>query len=185
MLLEDQRRIFFCAVTITNLARTRLGVKLVKELENDPMGLEFHIYLRDLRVRYTSNTRKLSMILKVKHPAWSKIERGINPPPKASILKFFARVVRAQTYEEVELFALAKRWKPSPNTNRPHDLLLPPAEAIPILGEREYNRRMEAAYEANKPDYQHKHYKAVLPIGTAKVAESDREEESQTIIHSS
>ena len=137
------------------------------------MGLEFHIYLRDLRVRYTSNTRKLSMILKVKHP------------PKPSILKLFARVVQAQNCEEVELFALAKRWKPSPNTNRPHDLLLPPAEAIPILGEREYNRRMEAAYEANKPDYQHKHYKAVLPMGTAEVSESDQEEESQTIIHAS
>ena len=149
------------------------------------MGLEFHIYLRDLRVRYTSNTRKLSMILKVKHPAWSKIERGINPPPKPSILNFFARVVQAQSYEEVELFALAKRWKPSPNTNRPHDLLLPPAEAIPILGEREYNRRMEAAYEANKPDYQHKQYKAVLPMGTAEVSESDQEQEAQTIIHAS
>lgn len=147
------------------------------------MAIEFHTYLRDLRMRYTSNTRKLGMVLKVKHTAWSKIERGINPPPKPSILKFFARVVQAKSYEEVELFALAKRWKPSPNTNRPHELLIPPAEAIPILGEREYNRRMEAAYEANKPEYEHKHYKVSLPMGNAKVAETDQEEEVQTVIH--
>ena len=147
------------------------------------MAIEFHTYLRDLRMRYTSNTRKLGMVLKVKHTVWSKIERGINPPPKPSILKFFARVVQAKSYEEVELFALAKRWKPSPNTNRPHELLVPPAEAIPILGEREYNRRMEAAYEANKPEYEHKHYKVSLPMGKAKAADTDQEEEVQTVIH--
>jgi len=149
------------------------------------MAIEFHKYLKELRVRHTSNTRKLSIILKVKHTAWSKIERGINPPPKKNILKMFARVVQARSYEEVELFALAKRWKPSPNTNRPHELLVPPAEAIPILGEREYNRRMEAAYEANKPDYEHKHYKAVLPIGNSEQAEVKQEAEEQTIIHAS
>ncbi|HJO10203.1 MAG TPA: hypothetical protein QGH16_10140 [Verrucomicrobiota bacterium] len=148
------------------------------------MALEFHNYLKELRVRHTNNTRKLCLILKIKHPSWGKIERGINPPPKASILKFFARIARVSSYEEVELFALAKRWKPSPNTNRPHDLLVPPAEAIPILGEREYNRRMEAAYEANKPDYQHKHYKAVLPMGGTAKAEVQQEEEAQTVIHS-
>ncbi len=147
------------------------------------MGLEFHKYLRQLRVKHTSNTRKLSIILKVKHTAWSKIERGINPPPKPRVLKLFARLVGAKSYEEVELFALAKRWKPGPNTNRPHELLVPPAEAIPILGEREYNRRMEAAYEANKPDYEHKYYKSSLPVGTSKPAEVDEEVESQTIIH--
>jgi len=87
----------------------------------------------------------------------------------------------------VELFALAKRWKPSPNTNRPHELLVPPAEAISILGEREYNRRMEAAYEANKPDYQHKHYKPLLPVGapSKERAKVEQEEETETIIHAS
>ena len=147
------------------------------------MAIEFHKYLKDLRVRHTSNTRKLSIILKVKHTAWSKIERGINPPPKPNVLKLFSRVVQARSYEEVELFALAKRWKPSKNTNRPHELLVPPAEAIPILGEREYNRRMEAAYEANQPDYEHKHYKVMLPVGSSEQAKVDQEEEVQTIIH--
>lgn len=163
------------------------GNRYKKNFASDPMGLEFHIYLKDLRVRYTSNTRKLCLILKVPHTAWSKIERGINPPPKPSILKFFARVVQTKSYEEVELFALAKRWKPSANTNRPHELLVPPAEAIPILGEREYNRRMEAAYDANKPDYQHKHYKSVLPVGTVskEVAKVEQEKETQTVIHAS
>ena len=84
------------------------------------------------------------------------------------------------------MFALAKRWKPRPNTNRPHELLIPPAEAISILGEREYNRRMEASYEANKPDYQHKHYKLLLPVvgpPSKESAKVEQEEETQTIIH--
>ena len=72
----------------------------------------------------------------------------------------------ANPQDERQDESLAKRWKPSANTNRPHELLIPAAEAIPILGEREYNRRMEASYEANKPDYEHKHYKSVLPVGT-------------------
>ena len=82
---------------------------------------------------------------------------------------------------------LAKRWKPSSNTNRPHELLIPPAEAISILGEREYNRRMEASYEANKPDYEHKHFKPMLPVGTTskESAKVEQEEETQTIIHAS
>jgi len=101
------------------------------------------------------------------------------------VLKLFSWLVQARSYEEVELFALAKRWKPSKNTNRPHKLLMPPAEAIPFLGEREYNRRMEAAYEGNKPDYEHKHYKAVLPVGNSEAAKVDQEEEVQTIIHAS
>ena len=143
------------------------------------MGLEFHKYIKDLRARYTSNTRKLCLILKVPHTAWSKIERGIKPPPsKPKILKLFSRVVQTKSYEEVELFALA---------NRPHELLIPPAEAIPILGEREYNRRMEASYEANKPDYEHKHFKPMLPVGTTskESAKVEQEEETQTIIHAS
>ena len=37
------------------------------------MGLEFNEYIKDLRARYTSNTRKLCLILKVPHTAWSKI----------------------------------------------------------------------------------------------------------------
>ena len=151
------------------------------------MALEFHKYLKDMRERYTRNTRKLCLILKIPHTAWSKIERGINPPPKPKILKLFSRVVQCKSYEEVELFALAKRWKPSSNTNRPHELLIPPAEAIPILGEREYNRRMEASYEANKPDYQHKHYKLLLPVGapSKERAKVEQEEETQTITHAS
>ncbi len=148
------------------------------------MGLEFHKYIKDLRARYTSNTRKLCLILKVPHTAWSKIERGINPPLKPKILKLFSRVVQTKSYEEMKLFALAKRWKPSANTNRPHELLIPPAEAIPILGERVYNRRMEASYEANKPDYEHKHYKSVLPGTTSKeAAKVEQEKETQTVIH--
>ncbi len=123
------------------------------------MGVEFHTYLKQLRVRYTTNTRKLCMILKVPHATWSKIERGINPPPKPSILKQFTRIVGAKSYEENQIVALAKRWKPSRETNCPHSLLLPPDSAIPVLGEHEYSRRVEAAMEANKPDYEHRHFR--------------------------
>jgi len=85
------------------------------------------------------------------------------------------------------LFSLAKRWKPSRNTNLPHELLIPPAEAISILGEREYNRRMEASYEATKPDYQHKHYKLLPLVGapSKERAKVEQEEETQTITHAS
>ena len=125
------------------------------------VGIEFHSYLRQLRVRYTTNTRKLCMILKIQHITWSKIERGINPPPKPSVLKHFSRIVGAKSYEETQMLALARRWKPSKNTNCAHNLLLPPESAIPILGEAEYTRRVEAAMEANKPDYEHRHFKPV------------------------
>ncbi len=99
------------------------------------------------------------MILKIPHATWSKIERGINPPPKLSVLKHFSLIVGAKKYEETEMVALAKRWKPSPQTNCPHELLLPPAESIALLGECEYNRRVEAALEANTPDYEHRHFR--------------------------
>ena len=125
------------------------------------VGIEFHSYLRELRVRYTTNTRKLCMILKIPHITWSKIERGINPPPKPSVLRHFSRVVGAKSYEETQMLALARRWKPSENANCAHNLLLPPESAIPILGEAEYTRRVEAAMEANKPDYDHRHFKPV------------------------
>ena len=131
------------------------------------MGKEFHSYVKELRVRYTTNTRKLCMILKIPHQTWSKIERGINPPPKLKVLKNFLLVVGAKTYEETELISLAKRWKPSAKTNRPHELLLPPTESIPLLGEIEFNRRVEAAMEANKPEYEHRHFR--LPSNQAEV----------------
>ena len=54
------------------------------------MGLEFHTYLKDLRLRHTTDTRKLSVLLNFPHSSWNKVERGINPPPKPSILKKFA-----------------------------------------------------------------------------------------------
>jgi hypothetical protein len=46
---------------------------------------------------------------------------------------------------------------------------------------------MEASYEANKPDYQHKHYKLLLSVGppSKERAKVEQEEETQTIIHAS
>ena len=64
------------------------------------MGLEFHTYLKDLRLRYTTDTRKLSALLNFPHSSLNKVERGINPPPKPSILKKFALITIAKKYEE-------------------------------------------------------------------------------------
>ena len=122
------------------------------------MGLEFHTYLKDLRLRHTTDTRKLSVLLNFPHSSWNKVERGINPPPKPSILKKFAIITMAKKYEETQLFVLAKHWKPSSKTNHPHELLMPPKKSINVIGEIDYQRRVEAAFEANRPDYIHRFY---------------------------
>lgn len=122
------------------------------------MGLAFHTYLKDLRLRYTTDTRKLSALLNFPHSSWNKVERGINPPPKPSILKKFALITMAKKYEETQLFVLAKHWKPSSKTNHPHALLIPPKKSMNVIGEIDYKRRVDAAFEANRPDYIHKFY---------------------------
>ncbi len=60
------------------------------------MGLKFHTHLKDLLLRYTNDTRKLSVLLNFPHSSRNKIERGINPPPKPSILKKFALIIMAK-----------------------------------------------------------------------------------------
>ena len=122
------------------------------------MGLEFHTYLKDLRLRYTTDTRKLSVLLNFPHSSWIKVERGINPPPKASILKKFSLITMAKKYEETQLLVLAKHWKPSFKTNHPHELLMPPKKSINVIGEIDYHRRVDAAFEANRQDYTHQFY---------------------------
>ena len=77
------------------------------------MRLVFHTYPKDLGLRYTTDTLKLSALLNFPHSSWNKVERGINPPPKPSILKKFALITMAKKYEETQLFVLAKHLKPS------------------------------------------------------------------------
>ena len=75
------------------------------------MGLEFHTFLKDLRLRHTTYTRKLSVLLFIPHSSSYKVERGINPPPKPSILKKFAIITMAKKYEEVYKLKMERQKK--------------------------------------------------------------------------
>ncbi len=110
---------------------------------------KFHIYLKELREKKFKNTTKFVKILKIDHSVWRKIERGINPPPKKSLLSRFCTIVGAREYEKSQLFALAKRWEPHPDTNSMRHTL--------------YNRGLDEKWAAailadNTPDYPHKYW---------------------------
>ena len=110
---------------------------------------EFHTYLIELRQRHFSSLSKLAKILGFKYEVWRKIERGINPPPKRFILDKFCNLVHARHYEKNQLYALARRWQPHPDThtskhNLYHEGLDP--------------NWMEAIIKENTPDYEHKYW---------------------------
>ncbi len=111
--------------------------------------MEFHEYLVELRKRKYRDITKLAKYLKVDYQMWRKIERGINPPPRRTLLSKFCDLVFAKEYEKSQLFALARRWKPHPNTNTTkHNL---------------YHEGLEpdwvkAVIKENTPDYEHKHW---------------------------
>ena len=54
--------------------------------------MEFHEYLKELRSKKFADTNKLSKLLKVSRNMWQKIESGINPPPRRSLLVDFCRL---------------------------------------------------------------------------------------------
>ena len=95
------------------------------------------------------DTKKMCAMLGVTKDMWRKVERGINPPPQRSILRKFCILTAALSYEESQLFALARQWKPHIDTNSGNHNLLDknsPSEWI------------EAMTEENTPDYEHKHW---------------------------
>jgi len=103
--------------------------------------MKFHEYLVELRKRKYQNITKLAKQLKIDYQMWRKIERGINPPPRRSLL--------TKEYEKNQLFALARRWEPHPNTNTTkhnlyHEGLNP--------------QWVEAVIKENTPDYPHKYW---------------------------
>ena len=111
---------------------------------------KFHTYLVELRKRRFSNTNKLCKMLKIDNEVWRKIERGINPPPRRSILKQFCNVVLVKEYEKNQLFALARVWEPHPDTNTlRHNLFHKEMKADWV----------EAIRNENIPDYPHKYWK--------------------------
>jgi len=110
---------------------------------------KFHIYLKELRKKKFTNTIKLAKILKIEHSVWRKIERGINPPPKKILLNNFCAIVGVKEYEKNQLFALAKRWEPHPDTNSMRHTLY----------NKQLNDKWVAAILAdNTPDYPHKYW---------------------------
>jgi len=88
-------------------------------------------------------------MLGVSKDMWRKIERGINPPPKRSVLRKFCLLVNALSYEENQLYSLAKKWEPHEDTNTGnHDLL-----------DRDTDPKwVEVILKENTPDYEHKYW---------------------------
>tara|TARA_R110002051_G_scaffold9336_4_gene37112 strand:+ start:603 stop:950 length:348 start_codon:yes stop_codon:yes gene_type:complete len=111
--------------------------------------MKFHIYLKELRRRRFSDTRKMCIILGVAKDAWRKLERGINPPPRRSTLRKFCILVNAFSYEQAQLFALARKWEPHSDTNSGHHSLLSKSSS---------SEWVEAITEENRPDYEHKYW---------------------------
>jgi len=110
---------------------------------------KFHTYLTELRSRQFKDLRKLCLILGIEKNMWRKIERGINPPPRKALLKKFCNLVYALSYEETQLYALARRWEPHKDTNTYNH----------ILSHTGMNVDWEdAIMDQNTPDYEHKYW---------------------------
>ncbi len=111
--------------------------------------MEFHQYLKDLRIGRFKDTKKMCIMLGVSKEVWRKIERGINPPPKISILRRFCVLVAALSYEQAQLFALARKWKPHADTN---------SGSHALLDKNSSSEWIEAMTKENTPDYEHKYW---------------------------
>ena len=88
-------------------------------------------------------------MLGVSKDVWRKIERGINPPPRKTILKKFCLLVQVLSYEQSQLYALARRWEPHKDTNTTNHTLIN-KESNPDW--------IEAIVRENRPDYEHKYW---------------------------
>tara|TARA_R100001163_G_C4902258_1_gene90338 strand:+ start:84 stop:431 length:348 start_codon:yes stop_codon:yes gene_type:complete len=110
---------------------------------------EFHTFVVFLRRKQFKSIDKLCKILGIDKKIWRKIERGINPPPRKSVLKKFCNLVYALSYEETQLYELARRWKPHRDTNTSNHLLL----------DKDTNTEWrEVLLNENMPDYEHKYW---------------------------
>lgn len=112
--------------------------------------MKFSSYVRQFRLKYFKDSLKFSKILGIEQSMWRKIERGINPPPRRTLLKKFANLTHMMQYEEAQMYALAKRWEPSEDTNTGNHILC--SSNSPI----EWRDKM---IKENTPDYEHIHFK--------------------------
>ena len=111
--------------------------------------MKFHLYLKQLRRQRFKDTKKMCIILGVPKDTWRKIERGINPPPKISVLRKFCVLVAALSYEQAQLFALARQWTPHTDTNSGQHTL---------LNKDSNSEWTTAMMQENTPDYEHKYW---------------------------
>jgi len=111
--------------------------------------MKFNEYLRQLRMNRFKDTKKMCIMLGLTKDTWRKIERGINPPPKQSVLKKFCVLVAALSYEQAQLFALARKWEPHADTNSGNHTL---------LDKNSSSEWVDAITKENTPDYEHKHW---------------------------
>ena len=109
--------------------------------------MKFNEYVKQQRLKYFRDLDKFSKILGVEKVMWRKIERGINPPPRRSLLRRFALLTNMLTYEESQMYELARRWEPSPDTNTNNHILLSETSKIEWRSE---------LIKENTPDYEHK-----------------------------
>tara|TARA_B100000287_G_C20654686_1_gene788134 strand:- start:1239 stop:1589 length:351 start_codon:yes stop_codon:yes gene_type:complete len=112
--------------------------------------MKFNQFVKEYRLKYFKNLDKFSKILGVEKAMWRKIERGINPPPKKTLLKKFANLTHMLGYEEAQMYELARRWAPSEDTNTGNHIL------ISELSKAEWR---DAMIKENTPDYEHKFWK--------------------------
>ena len=109
--------------------------------------MKFHLYITELRKKRFKTITKLSKLLNIDYQVWRKIERGINPPPRKTLLSKFCNLVLAKEYEKSQLFELARRWQPHPHTNTTmHNLYHEGLEPSWV----------QAVVKENTPDYEHK-----------------------------
>lgn len=109
--------------------------------------MKFNEYVKQQRLKYFKDLDKFSKILGVEKVMWRKVERGINPPPRKSLMRRFALLTNMLTYEESQMYELARRWEPSPDTNTNNHLL---------LSDNSKAEWKEAIIKENTPDYEHK-----------------------------
>ena len=109
--------------------------------------MKFNEYVKQQRIKYFKNLEKFCKIIGVEKSMWRKIERGINPPPRKTLLKKFANLSHMLAYEEAQMYELARRWTPSEDTNTGNHNLL-----------SEYSKEdgRDALIKENTPDYEHK-----------------------------
>ena len=111
--------------------------------------MKFNDFIKQYRMKHFKTLDKFVKILGVEKAMWRKIERGINPPPRKTLLKKFANLVYMLEYEEAQMYQLAKRWEPSEYTNSANHTL---------INSNSTPEWREAAIKENTPDYENKYW---------------------------